>query len=186
VTKKKIVPKKNANAFSRSVGRAGVVTRQPLFWGSALGLMATSSPQMKRGAGRAGAFYLLGAVIGNLAKPLFGREQPRHRRARKPQVLRGSFPSGHGAAEVALVFGAAQEVPVLLAPLGAAAAMAHWSLFLGGKHYTSDMAVGGAMGLAIAAAGARLWPPARIGGRSYNPVTFMTSTEVDGGNPDQP
>lgn len=72
---------------------------------------------------------------------------------------------------------------MLLAPLGAAAALAHWSLFLGGKHYTSDMVVGGTMGLLVAAAGARLWPSKRIGGRSYNPVTFLTWNEVEGGLP---
>jgi undecaprenyl-diphosphatase len=98
--------------------------------------------------------------VSNGLKPVFGRPQPRHRRVRKPQVMRGSFPSGHGAAEIAYTFGAAQEIHPTLLPFGALAILGHWSLVRAGKHYTSDMLGGKAMGLAVVALTARLWPPA--------------------------
>ncbi|HEX2052401.1 MAG TPA: phosphatase PAP2 family protein [Actinomycetota bacterium] len=155
--------KKNEPAFARKLGRTGILTRQPVMWISATALMASSDkPQLRRAAGRGAACYLIGAVVGNVPKPLFNRAQPRQRKPRKPQILRGSFPSGHGAAEVAYVFGASQEAPVLFVPLGAAAAVAHWSLVRGGKHYVSDFLVGGTIGLLIALAALRLKPPATV------------------------
>lgn len=166
--KKKIKPKKNEPPFAGKLGRVGIVTRQPLVWASVTALMASSDkPALRRAAGRGAACYLTGALVGNLPKPLFNRAQPRQRRPRKPQILRGSFPSGHGAAEVAYVFGASQEAPLLLLPLGTAAALAHWSLVRAGKHYVGDFLVGGSMGLAIAFAALRLKPPplATRGGR---------------------
>lgn len=72
--------------------------------------------------------------------------------------MRGSFPSGHGAAEVAYVFGASQEAPALFLPLGGAAMLAHWSLVRAGKHYVSDMLMGGFLGLGIAMFGDLLLP----------------------------
>jgi len=159
----RIKPKKREARFARKLGRVGIVTRQPLTWISITALMAGSGrPQMQRAAARGAACYLTGALVGNLPKPLFNREQPRHRKPKNPQVLRGSFPSGHGAAEVAYVFGASQEAPLLFGPLGAAAALAHWSLVRAGKHYVSDFAVGGTIGLLIAFAALRLRPPATV------------------------
>lgn len=132
-------------------GRAGIVTRQPLMWaGLSLALAASGSPALRRAATRGAACYLVGAGIGNLPKPLFHRPQPRFRKPKKPEVVRGSFPSGHGAAEVAYVFGASQEAPALFLPLGAAAMLAHWSLVRAGKHYVSDLLVGGSLGLGVA------------------------------------
>ena len=103
--------------------------------------------------------YLLGGTVGNLPKPLFGRAQPRHRWPRKPQVIRGAFPSGHAAAEVAYVFGASLEAPIAFVPLGPAALLAHLYLIKAGKHYISDTLVGGVIGLAVVALTAKAWPP---------------------------
>lgn len=169
---KKIKPKKNEPAFARKLGRAGIVTRQPLLWASATALMASSGkPALQRAAARGAACYLTGAVLGNLPKPLFNRAQPRQRKPKKPQILRGSFPSGHGAAEVGYVFGASQEEPLLLLPLGTAAALAHWSLVRAGKHYVTDFLVGGTMGLVIAFAALRIKPPPlATGGAGVRPA----------------
>ena len=155
--------KKREPRFARKLGRIGILTRQPVMWATATALMATSGkPQLRRAAARGATCYLVGAVVGNLPKPLFNRAQPRQRKPRKPQILRGSFPSGHGAAEVGYVFGAAQEAPLMILPLGTAALLAHWSLIRAGKHYVTDFLVGGFIGLSIAFAALRLRPPATV------------------------
>lgn len=158
---KRIKPKKREPGFARSLGRVGVITRNPALWaGCSAAMVASGNARLAQAAGRASACYLTGAVVGNLPKPLFYRPQPRFRRSKKPEIARGSFPSGHGAAEVGYVFGAALVVPVLLAPLGTAALLAHWSLVRAGKHYVSDLLVGGTIGLGIALLSARVWPVA--------------------------
>jgi membrane-associated phospholipid phosphatase len=134
------------------------MTRQPLLWALATAGMAASGDKGRRAALRGTGCYLVGATVGNLPKPLFGRAQPRHRWARKPQVIRGSFPSGHACAEVAFVFGAAQEAPLAFLPFGTMAMLAHLSLTRDGKHYVTDTLVGGTMGVLIAAYAGRRWP----------------------------
>lgn len=150
----KLVPK----TFSR----LGAVTRRPLMWVLITAVMATAGgPPGKRAAARGFVCYLLGAGAGNLPKPLFGRPQPRHRWARKPQVMRGAFPSGHAAAEVAYVFGASLEAPAAFLPLGTMALLAHLSLVKDGRHYISDTLVGGTMGIGVVVLTAKAWPPYR-------------------------
>jgi membrane-associated phospholipid phosphatase len=103
----------------RTLGRLGVIMRQPPLWIFATSVMAaTGGLRGKQAALRGSVCYLLGLGAGNLLKPLFGRAQPRHSRPRKPQVVRGAFPSGHAAAEVAYVFGASLEAPAAFLPLG--------------------------------------------------------------------
>ena len=148
----KLVPK--------TLARIGVITRQPLLWILATAVMAAKGGERGRQAALRGSVcYLLGLAVGNLPKPLFGRAQPRHSRPRKPQVIRGSFPSGHNAAEVAYVFGASLEAPIVFVPLGTMALLGHLSLVKGGKHYVSDTIVGGFIGLAVAALTAKAWTP---------------------------
>jgi membrane-associated phospholipid phosphatase len=148
----KLVPKTPA--------RIGVITRQPLLWILATAVMAAKGGKRGRQAALRGSVcYLLGLAAGNLPKPLFGRAQPRHSRPQKPQVIRGSFPSGHNAAEVAYVFGASLEAPIVFLPLGTMALLGHLSLVKAGKHYVSDTIVGGFIGLAVAALTAKAWAP---------------------------
>jgi|GEM_PF-3328071 len=140
--------------------RLGAVTRRPLVWILVTAVMAAAGGSRGRRAALRGYLcYLLGGAAGNLPKPLFGRAQPRHLRVRKPQVVRGAFPSGHAAAEVAYVFGASLEAPIAFLPLGTMAMLAHLSLVRAGKHYISDTLVGGMIGLAVVALTARAWPP---------------------------
>jgi membrane-associated phospholipid phosphatase len=154
--------KRHEPKIARQLGRVGVVTRQPLVWLVTTALLATvGGPKGQRAALRGYGCYLLGAVVGNLPKPLFGRPQPRHRRAKRPHVMRGSFPSGHNAAEVAYVFGASQEAPQVFIPLATMALVGHWSLLRAGKHYLSDSIVGGTIGLVVVAIVAKAWPPPR-------------------------
>jgi membrane-associated phospholipid phosphatase len=147
----KLVPK--------TFDRLGVITRRPLLWILVTVVMATvGGPRGKQAALRGYVCYMLGSIAGNLPKPLFGRAQPRHRWPRKPQVIRGAFPSGHAAAEVAYVFGASLEAPIVFVPLGAMALLAHSSLVKAGKHYISDTLVGGMIGLAVVVLTAKAWP----------------------------
>jgi membrane-associated phospholipid phosphatase len=148
----KLVPK--------TFDRLGVITRRSLLWILVTAVMAAAGgPRGKQAALRGYVCYLLGGVAGNLPKPLFGRAQPRHRRPRKPQVVRGAFPSGHAAAEVAYVFGASLEAPIVFLPLGTMALLAHLSLIKAGKHYISDTLAGGTIGLAVVVLTAKAWPP---------------------------
>ncbi len=150
--------RKQQQAIPESVGRVGKMTRQPLLWALATAGMAACGESGRKAALRGTGCYLVGAAAGNLPKPLFGRPQPRHRWARKPQVIRGSFPSGHACAEVAFVFGAAQEAPLAFIPFGTMAMLAHLSLTRDGKHYVTDTLVGGTLGVLIAAYAGRRWP----------------------------
>lgn len=154
--------KRDEGPIARKLGRVGIVTRQPVVLLATTGLLAAvGGAKGRRAAQRGLVCYLVGALAGNLPKPLFGRPQPRQRRAKKPQIIRGSFPSGHNAAEVAYIFGAAQEAPPVLIPLGTMALLGHWSLIRGGKHYLSDSIIGGFIGLAVVAIVAKAWPPPR-------------------------
>lgn len=142
------------------LARVGVAGRQPTLWiAITLAMAALGGARGRRAALRGSTCFLIGSAVGNLPKPLFGRPQPRHRWARKPQVARGAFPSGHAAAEVAYVFGASQELPVVFWPLSAIALAAHSSLIKEGKHFVSDQLVGGTIGIGIAALAARVRPP---------------------------
>jgi membrane-associated phospholipid phosphatase len=148
----KLVPK--------NFDRLGAITRRPLIWILATATMAAvGGPRGRKAALRGYACYLLGGLAGNFPKPLFGRAQPRHWRPRKPQVIRGAFPSGHAAAEVAYVFGASLEAPIVFFPLATMALLAHSSLIKAGKHYISDTLMGGMVGLAVVALTAKVWPP---------------------------
>jgi membrane-associated phospholipid phosphatase len=153
--------KRREPKIARKLGRVGIVERQPLVWLIMTALLATVGPKGRRAAKRGLVCYLIGALVGNVPKPLFGRPQPRHRRAKKPHIVRGSFPSGHNAAEVAYVFGASQEAPLIFVPLTAMALLGHWSLVRAGKHYVSDSIVGGFIGLGVVAIVTKAWPPAR-------------------------
>ena len=145
----------------RTLPRIGVLTRQPLVWLATTAVLAAAGARGRRAALRGAVCYLVGATVGNGLKPVFGRPQPRHRFKRRPQVVRGSFPSGHAAAEVAYTFGAAAELPAAFLPVGTMALMAHWSLTRAGKHYVSDTIWGGTIGLGVVALVARLWPARR-------------------------
>ncbi|MGI8425508.1 MAG: phosphatase PAP2 family protein [Actinomycetota bacterium] len=161
-TKKKKRLKGDEPPIGRLLGRIGMVTRQPLFWASVtIPLANADGPQGPRAARRGVVGYLIAAALGNGLKPVFGRPQPRHRRAKKPQIIFGAFPSGHSAAETAYVLGASQEMPKAFLPLGTAAMLGHWALVRARKHYDSDVIAGAAIGAGVALGMAKLWPAAR-------------------------
>jgi undecaprenyl-diphosphatase len=77
--------------------------------------------------------------------------------------LTSSFPSGHTATDLGFTFGAAQELPALLAPLSVVTLGSHWSLLRGREHYPTDIVAGGTLAFAVAAAAWKLWPPMAAG-----------------------
>jgi undecaprenyl-diphosphatase len=86
--------------------------------------------------------------------------------------MSSSFPSGHTASDLAFMFGAAQEIPLLVAPLALATLGSHWSLLRTRKHYPSDIVAGGVIALSVSAAAWKLRPPtekANIAPRASTP-----------------
>ena len=91
-----------------------------------------------------------GSLIASVLKAVVGRPRPRGDS--------GSFPSGHATAAFAAAFVLARRFPRfrILAYFGAAVISATRVLLH--KHYLSDVLAGAALGLAIGAASAWLWP----------------------------
>ncbi len=140
--------------------KAGSIASQPLVWAAITVLLWVAGDDRGRRAALRGSLgYLLNSAIANGLKPVFSRPQPRHRRVKKPQVARAAFPSGHGAAELGYTYGAALEDPRLRLPLGTLAFLAHYAQVRSGKHYTSDMFAGKAIGLIVVALTKRVWTP---------------------------
>jgi membrane-associated phospholipid phosphatase len=70
------------------------------------------------------------------------------------------------------MFGAAQELPLVLIPLTIGTLGSHWSLLRARKHYPSDIVAGGAIALAVSAAAWKLRPP-------HRPATLPASSASD-------
>ncbi len=77
--------------------------------------------------------------------------------------MTSSFPSGHTATDLAFSLGVAQEIPLLLIPLTAATTAAHWSMIRSRGHFPTDVLAGGLVGIGVALAAQKLWPPTRNG-----------------------
>ena len=146
-------------------GRVGDITQQPPLWAAvAVALALGGGSRGKRAAARGTACYGIAAVVANLGiKPLVGRGRPPGAGEGRPGPVTSSFPSGHTATDLAFSLAAAQEIPVLLIPFTAATLAAHWSMIRSRGHYPTDVLVGGAVGVGVALAGWKLWPP---GGRA--------------------
>ena len=145
------------------VDRAGAIARPPPVWAAAAALLAArGGASGRRAALRGGTCYALAAVITNVVmKPMAERRRPRKGRLRGKRPLTSSFPSGHAASDSAFSFGAAQELPSLILPLGGMAMLAHWSIVRSGQHHLTDVLAAGFVGAASAWSVARLWPPGR-------------------------
>lgn len=152
---------RRARQGSTWFGRFGDIVQQPPFWGvfaAVLGLGGGRRGQ--RAAARGAVCYGAAAILANLLiKPLVGRSRPPGAGAGRPGPVTSSFPSGHTATDVAFSLGVAQEIPMLLIPLTVATMAAHWSMVRSRGHYPSDVLVGGVVGIAVAGAAWKLWPP---------------------------
>lgn len=152
---------RRARRGSTLFGRLGDLTQQPPVWAAVAGALALGGGSKgKRAAARGTASYAAAAIVANLGiKPLVGRRRPPGAGEDRPGPITSSFPSGHTATDLAFSLAAAQEMPALLAPFTAATMAAHWSMIRSRGHYPSDVFVGGAVGVGVALAAWKLWPP---------------------------
>lgn len=145
--------------LSRSADHGGL-------WALVTALLWASGRPELRAAGRQGALALCVAspVANVLGKGLVRRVRPTRvgvptSRLLPRQPLSSSFPSGHSASAAAFAAGVGlQSAPAALpvALLGAAVAYSRVHV---GVHYPGDVVAGAALGVAVAAATARVWGP---------------------------
>ena len=158
----KLVGKGSRRGSSLS-SRAGDVLRQPLVWGGIVTLLSVSGPRGRRAAARGTACAATSSLLHLLVKPVFRRRRPWRAQLMHIGPVTSSFPSGHTATDLGFMFGAAQELPLLLVPLSVATLGSHWSLLRGREHYPSDVVAGGALAFVVAGAAWKLWPPTAHG-----------------------
>lgn len=159
---------------STAFGRLADVAKQPPLWAGVAGALALCGPRGRHAALRGGVSYVAASLLHLPIKALIGRSRPpgAERTARVGPIT-SSFPSGHAASELAFSIAAAQEVPLLFVPLYAATAASEWSLLRSRSHYVSDVFAGGALGVGVAMAAWKLWPPPRA-------VTARRATAANG------
>ena len=157
---------KEAHRGSTGFGRLGDVVQQPQTWVGLAGVLAIAGgPRGQRAAVRGTVCYTVTAIVSNLViKPVVGRSRPPGSDEGRTGPITSSFPSGHAATDLSFTLGVVQEIPVLFFPLALATSAAHWSLVRSRGHYPSDVFVGGIVGVAVAFAVWRLWPPGRADG----------------------
>ena len=140
-------------------GRFGAAMQRPPSWAAVAGILAATGTQGRRAALRGAVCYLSASAVHLPIKALVGRRHPPGSALLQLGPFTSSFPSGHAAADLAFVFGAAQEVPKAFIPLAACSVAVHWSLIRKRAHYPTDVLAGGALGIGVALAVRKLWPP---------------------------
>ena len=129
-------------------------------------MLAATGPRGRRAAVRGVLTTASGSALANLViKPLVGRTRPPGSASNRSVSSTSSFPSGHTASAVAFTVGAAQEEPVLLAPLAAAAFLVGREQARSLRHFTGDVIAGAAIGVAVGLLAAKVRPPARTAHR---------------------
>ena len=171
---------------STPFGRVGDVVRRPPAWAAiAAGLCATGE-RGRRAALRGSVCYLSAAAAHLPMKALVGRRHPPGSSRHQLEPFTSSFPSGHAAADLAFVFGAAQELPLAFVPLSGCTLAVHWSLVRKRAHYPSDVLAGGALGIAVALTLWKVWPPERPTREETPLVASGVNGERPGAEPDVP
>jgi undecaprenyl-diphosphatase len=145
-------------------GRAGDVMQRPPSWAAVAAALAATGERGRRAALRGGVCYLSAAAAHLPIKAVVGRRHPPGASRLQLGPFTSSFPSGHAAADVAFVLGAAQELPLAFVPLAGASLAVHAALIRKRAHYPSDVLAGGALGAGVALAARRIWPVRRTEG----------------------
>ena len=153
---------KGSRRGSSFPSRAGDKLRQPWVWGGFVVVLSLTGPRGRHAALRGVTCAGTSSLIHLLVKPMFGRPRPRRAQLMHVGPVTSSFPSGHTASDLGFMFGAAQELPLLIVPLSFATLGSHWSLLRGREHYPSDIVAGGVLAFAVAAAAWKLSPPRRF------------------------
>lgn len=142
-----------------ATSRAGDVVSRPVVLIAFAAVLSLTGPRGRRAAARGAACSMAASLIHLPLKRIFRRPRPRGASARSIGPLTSSFPSGHTASDLGFMFGAAQELPVLVVPLSIATLGSHWSLLRTRKHYPSDIIAGGMIAAAVSTAAWKLRPP---------------------------
>lgn len=146
-------------ALSRSANHSGL-------WFATASVLFAGTRRTRRGAMRGLMAIGLASLVANgVLKPLVPRRRPAADllpagRALPDRPTSSSFPSGHSASAAAFAVGVAMESPrtgLVLAPLAATVAYSRVHV---GVHWSSDIAVGSALGAAVALL-TRRWLPVR-------------------------
>lgn len=169
---------RRARRGSTWFGRLGDISQQPPVWAALAAVLAVGQGSRgRRAAVRGSVCYAVAAVLANLViKPIVGRSRPPGSGRGRPGPVTSSFPSGHAATDLAFSLGVAQELPMLFVPLSGLTLAAHWSLVRSRGHYPTDVFAGGVVGVVVAVAAWRLWPP---GGHSTEPEP-VSAGDADG------
>lgn len=142
-----------------AASRAGDVLSRPGVWMVFAGALSLSGPRGRRAALGGTTCSTAASLIHLPLKRAFKRPRPRGAGIGSIGPVTSSFPSGHTASDLGFMFGAAQEIPVLLIPLSFATLGSHWSLLRSRKHYPSDIVAGGAIALLVNVLAWKLRPP---------------------------
>ena len=142
-------------------GRAGDIIQRPPAWAGIAALLSATGERGRRAALRGSVCYLSAALAHLPIKALVGRRHPPGAALHQLGPVTSSLPSGHAASDLAFAIGAAQELPLAFLPLSGCTMAVHWSLVRKRAHYPSDVLAGGALGIAVALAVWKLWPPRR-------------------------
>ena len=152
---------KGSRSGSSLPSRCGDLMRRPRTWVAITAVLLLGGPRGRRAAVRGVVCSGTSSLLHLLFKPLFRRRRPWRAQLMHLGPLTSSFPSGHTATDLGYMFGAAQELPLLLAPLSFVTLGSHWSLLRGREHYPSDVLAGGALAFVVAGAAWKIRPPAR-------------------------
>ncbi len=169
---------KGGRKGSTRFGRAGDMMQHPPAWAGVAALLSITGASGRRAALRGGLCYLSAALAHVPIKAIVGRRHPPGAARHQLGPVTSSFPSGHAASDLAFVFGASQEVPLLFLPLSGATMAVHWSLVRKRAHYVSDVLAGGALGIVVSLAAWKLWPPQRAGDKHAQPSASVAEEEA--------
>lgn len=150
---------KGSRKGSTWVGTAGNIIQRPPAWAAVAAIISATGRRGRRAALRGSVCYLSAALAHLPIKAIVGRRHPPGSALLQLGPFTSSFPSGHAASDLAFVLGASQELPILFLPLSGATMAVHWSLVRKRAHYPTDVLAGGVLGIAVAAAAWKLWPP---------------------------
>jgi len=152
---------KGSRKGSTFFGRAGDRIQRPPAWAAIAALLSATGERGRRAALRGSVCYLSAAAVHLPIKALVRRRHPPGAARHQLGPVTSSFPSGHAASDLAFAIGAAQELPQAFIPLAGCTMAVHWSLVRKRAHYPSDVLAGGLLGIAVAMAAWKLWPPRR-------------------------